>query len=1001
MDSLGSSPADLLARIAELEAQLVEQAAELQLQRRLNHTLRSITENIPDVIVQLGPDLQARYVSPNFVRYTGLTIDSFFNPAGPASESPFRPVFVAMRQAAVRAFAERTPQAFEFSWPMDDTDCARQYEARVVPEAGPAGAVETVLLIAREVTEQRIAEAALRASVERLHLMLSGMPVMLDAFDENRRLTVWNAECEHVTGYSAAELLGRDDVISLLYPDPEYRAALIAAWQRQGSDFRNWELTLTRKDGTERLISWSNVSNSLPVPGWSFWAVGVDVTEQRRAEAALRASEERLRFALHAGSMFGWELDFAQDAIIWLGDPAVHINRFESHQIAAWLRALVPPDDILIMQQALDNVHLGREQMLGLEYRYLRADGTLGWLESHGQRASAEGEPLRLIGVTRDITRRKRLEAEILQREREFALLLENSPAAIIRYRFAPAPAYEYISPAIERIAGYAPVELLADPMFLSRISHPDDRAVVEALNRIDQVPSEVTLRLFHRDGHLIWVELTITPIYSDDGTLIAFEGILHDISAHKELEQTLRRQSQLHEALAGALRILHCHGYDEELRQSILVHVAIQLRLGLAAQHILMYEQSSDQTFHRLVAIDAAGTMDQRAHSLVLADLPPSIQQCINTGELLFELAAVPIFGIDDRQQLQHLVLPIGWSDITWGLLAIGLPAGKKLDMESKILIRTIVDMTRTTIRRWLAVDALQISERRLRLAIAAAHMGTWDLDIASGEVTISERCAELLMLPSGTTTMLINQGFERLHPDDRPIIESSLVALTRNGEPLRRESRLLLPDGSVRWLLGQGQLQLRSNGTPERLVGVVIDITDQRQAEEANRRLNAGLEQRVAERTSELAAANRALRQEIAERIKVEAALRESQRFVERVLAASPSRVSIFDYATRQVIYSTGTFTVALGYSAEELERMGGPFPLPALIHPDDMAKISAQVQQQFAMADDDVLVCEFRMRHADGTWRWFVTYDVIFSRDDDAANSGASSGARYHCA
>jgi PAS domain S-box-containing protein len=134
---------------------------------------------------------------------------------------------------------------------------------------------------------RRRAEQALGHTEERLRSVLQNMPVMLVAFGEGGDVRVWNRECERVTGYAAAEIVGRPEALPRLCPDPALRARLTAEWS-QGRAYRDWVISMTGKDGRVRAISWSSVSASFPVPGWASWAVGTDVSERLRMEVELR-----------------------------------------------------------------------------------------------------------------------------------------------------------------------------------------------------------------------------------------------------------------------------------------------------------------------------------------------------------------------------------------------------------------------------------------------------------------------------------------------------------------------------------------------------------------------------------------------------------------------------------------------------------------------------------------------------------------------------------------
>ena len=157
---------------------------------------------------------------------------------------------------------------------------------------------QRVKQLEKEFLERKRSEEALRESEERLRQIVQNMPVMLDALDEDNRIQAWNRECERVTGYSAEEMIGASNVLEILYPDKEYLSRLLAEWAERGDEFYNWEMDLTCKDGTVRTVAWTNISERFPIPGWKSWAIGVDVSERKQAEEALRRERDKLQEAL-------------------------------------------------------------------------------------------------------------------------------------------------------------------------------------------------------------------------------------------------------------------------------------------------------------------------------------------------------------------------------------------------------------------------------------------------------------------------------------------------------------------------------------------------------------------------------------------------------------------------------------------------------------------------------------------------------------------------------
>ncbi|WP_242299771.1 PAS domain-containing sensor histidine kinase [Bacillus cereus group sp. BfR-BA-01448] len=135
---------------------------------------------------------------------------------------------------------------------------------------------------------------------EELHTILQNMPVMVDALDYNGDFVLWNRECEIVTGYTAEEVIGNPNALRLLYPDHDYRHEIQKKFLTRGKNFRDWEMRLTCKNGEIKTIMWSNISEQFPVNGFSYWAVGVDITHLKAIEEKLIQQTSELELIFQA-----------------------------------------------------------------------------------------------------------------------------------------------------------------------------------------------------------------------------------------------------------------------------------------------------------------------------------------------------------------------------------------------------------------------------------------------------------------------------------------------------------------------------------------------------------------------------------------------------------------------------------------------------------------------------------------------------------------------------
>lgn len=124
--------------------------------------------------------------------------------------------------------------------------------------------------------------------------ILEHMPVIVDALDYEGNIVIWNKEAERVTGYSKQEILNNKDAFKILYPDDNYRKYVLETAEKLKNNFRNFETTITCKDGSKKVISWSNISSDYPIEGLSLWAVGIDVTKRKSVEENFKALTSEL-----------------------------------------------------------------------------------------------------------------------------------------------------------------------------------------------------------------------------------------------------------------------------------------------------------------------------------------------------------------------------------------------------------------------------------------------------------------------------------------------------------------------------------------------------------------------------------------------------------------------------------------------------------------------------------------------------------------------------------
>jgi diguanylate cyclase (GGDEF)-like protein/PAS domain S-box-containing protein len=180
------------------------------------------------------------------------------------------------------------------------------------------------------------------------------------------------------------------------------------------------------------------------------------------------------------------------------------------------------------------------------------ADGTVYWdvVSTVAFFGSETGDMIGVVATNIDVTESHHAQAAALAEAERFRFLAERCSDVMYRIEVGPPLRLEYVNPAIERLCGYSPDEFYADPSLMYSVVHEDDRGKLLAAAQHATSPVEMMLlRLFHRDGRLLWVEEQIVMIRDTSGAVVAFEGIIRDVTAAKEKEAHLTAQA-LHDPL-------------------------------------------------------------------------------------------------------------------------------------------------------------------------------------------------------------------------------------------------------------------------------------------------------------------------------------------------------------------------------------------------------------------------------------------------------------------
>lgn len=221
----------------------------------------------------------------------------------------------------------------------------------------------------------------------------------------------------------------------------------------------------------------------------------------------------------------------------------------------------------------------------------------------------------------------------------------------------------------------------------------------------------------------------------------------------------------------------------------------------------------------------------------------------------------------------------------------------------------------------------ALQENEEHFRLALEAAQMGTWDWNALTNEIKWSTRHEQLFGLAPGTFAGNYEAFISCVHPEDRETLNQAIITAQNEKCEYYQEFRVIWPDSSQHWIAGKGKFFSDSEGKAVRMIGTVMDISVQKQAEVVLQSSKAALETQVAERTAELSKANTHLHRLInvltaiiAQQTRIEAQFREAERRWRSLLDNVQLLVIGLD-SKGNVEYVNPFFLRLSGYTQEEV--------------------------------------------------------------------------------
>lgn len=459
----------------------------------------------------------------------------------------------------------------------------RWVEARVCPIKDPQGKVVQVVLVHNDITEKKLAESALQATYgdlennvikrtkelslaniqlkeqlkelkvaaeerEILQLILENIPLMINYYDENRNFLVVNQEWEKIFGWTFEKLKkeGTEKFINSIFPDIEEQRKMYEMMKTPAPYW--YDVKVKVENGEILETSWitRKLSNGKTI------CIGRDVTESKNAEMALQKSEATLRTIIESATDAIFIKDLEGKYLLINSSGAKFLGKNANEVIGKDDRELFSKDTAdLIM--AGDKHVTDSDQTHTYEDVGTAAGITRTYLSIKTPYHNSDGKVIGLIGISRDITERKRAEEAIAAEKELLAVTLSSIKDGVVTVD--KDGKIILINQSAEQIIGFSQEEVINKPLnkilkLVSETSRKTRRDTVnKALKTGKRIEHTTASVLITRDGQERIVSESALPIFDTDSKLIGVVLVFRDITEKRKIEEKL-----MHEQAARAI---------------------------------------------------------------------------------------------------------------------------------------------------------------------------------------------------------------------------------------------------------------------------------------------------------------------------------------------------------------------------------------------------------------------------------------------------------------
>ncbi len=416
----------------------------------------------------------------------------------------------------------------------------------------------------KELAKSQQQTSELKEEIDFTMKMINTSPTYIVTINPDGKTLLMNETMLKKLGYTTAEVVGRDYVNTFVAEKDRATATKVFDTLTKEKTSKINEICMLSKTREELLVEWhcTLVLKEDGVIDYIF-GTGVDISRRKKVEETLHDEEDKYR-ALVQQSLQG--IVIVQDfRIVFANTAMAEISGYSVEELSSLppdkVKAMVHKDDQALVWGRFKERLAGKDVPPHYEYRGVRKDGSVRWLEMHVNRVEYKGKPA-IQGILLDITLRKQTERALQESEEKFRMLAEQSPNMIFINRGGKVV---YANKRCEEMMGYKRDEFYAPDFDFRNLIAPESREIIESafaehMTGNDIGPYEYTL--ITNEGKKIEAIITSKLIEYDKDKAIL--GIITDITARKKAEQELKNaERKFRDLFDNASDAIFIHDFD------------------------------------------------------------------------------------------------------------------------------------------------------------------------------------------------------------------------------------------------------------------------------------------------------------------------------------------------------------------------------------------------------------------------------------------------------